>query len=100
MIPPLSQKAFCKGEPDTTEASNAKRGPTPWNGRPAIGEAAIGRAVRVYRKEENDWFTATVAAYDSTRTERRRALHGELRSCFSDVNIGGKCYWGVVIDMF
>ena len=49
-------------------------GPPPWNGRPAIGEAAIGRAVRVYRKEEHDWFTATVAAYDSTRTERRRAL--------------------------
>ena len=29
--------------------------------------------MRVYRKEENDWFTATVAAYDSTRTERRCA---------------------------
>jgi hypothetical protein len=74
LILPLPQKAFCKGELDPTEISNAKRGPIPWNGRPSIGEGAIGRAVRVYRKEENDWFTATVAAYDSTRAERRYLL--------------------------
>ena len=33
MILPLPQKAFCKGELDPTEISNAKRGPIPWNGQ-------------------------------------------------------------------
>ena len=45
-ISPLPAEAFCCGKPDPTEAIRAESGSAPWNGKPQIGPAAVGRKVR------------------------------------------------------
>ena len=70
-VSPLPAEAFCCGEADTAETPQSERGPTPWNGKAYTGPGAIGRKVRVYWKDDDDWFPGIVAAYDATRPERR-----------------------------
>ena len=68
----LTAEAFCCGEADGTEVPRSEPGPSPWNGKAYTGAAAIGRKVRVYWKDDDDWFPGIVAAYDATRPERRQ----------------------------
>jgi len=70
-VSPLPAEAFCCGEVDTTETPHCEAGPAPWNGKAYAGAGAIGRKVRVYWKDDDDWFPGIVAAYDATRPERR-----------------------------
>ena len=70
-VSPLPAEAFSCGEIDSAETPNAECGPAPWNGKAYIGTQAIGRKVRVYWKDDDDWFPGIVAAYDATRLERR-----------------------------
>ena len=82
-VSPLPAKAFCCGEVDTAETPHCERGPAPWNGKAYTGPGAIGRKVRVYWKDDDDWFPGIVAAYDATRTERRQEqLFYRARPCF------------------
>ena len=71
-VSPLPAEAFCCGEVDTTETPHCEPGPAPWNGKAYAGPGAIGRKVRVYWKDDDDWFPGIVAAYDATRPERRQ----------------------------
>ena len=70
-VSPLPAEAFCRGEVDTAETPHSECGPAPWNGKAYAGPGAIGRKVRVYWKDDDDWFPGIVAAYDATRLERR-----------------------------
>ena len=45
-ILPLPAEAFCCGKPDPAEAARSESGSAPWNGRPQIGPAAVGKKAR------------------------------------------------------
>ena len=45
-ISPLPVEAFCCGKPDPTEATHSESGSAPWNGKPQIGPATVGKKVR------------------------------------------------------
>ena len=74
-VSPLPAEAFCCGEADTAETTHSELGPAPWNGKAYTGPGAIGRKVRVYWEDDDDWFPGIVAAYDATRPERRYLVY-------------------------